>query len=152
MKAQTVVAPTDFGVMGIRNGKERTAVLAARKFTLSDGAAQDLCPAAAYAKTSPDSAVVTDWFLPTPEHLASILGPVQHGTTASRDADALNRVLAAMGGDAVSNGWVFWSCVRRGAGYAWLAGGGLGFLAYSDMSNAYRSLPVSLCRLPEAIL
>ena len=152
MKAQTVVAPTDFGVMGIRNGKERTAVLAARKFTLSDGAAQDLCPAAAYAKTSPDSAVVTDWFLPTPEHLASILGPVQHGTTASRDADALNRVLAAMGGDAVSNGWNFWSCVRCSGSNAWIASGGGGFLAGSGMYGAYRSLPVSLCRLPEAIL
>ncbi len=152
MKAQEAVVPTDFGVTGIRNGKERTAVLAAKKFTLSDGAVQDLCPAAAYAKTSPDSTVVTDWFLPTVEHLAAILGPVQFGTSGSRDADALNRSLRLMGGDAVANSWYFWSCVRYYGTSAWVASGGYGFLAANGMYGGGRSLPVSLYRLPEAIL
>ena len=152
MKAQTVVAPTDFGAAGIRNGKERTAVLAAKSFALSDGEAQDLCPAAVYAKTSPESTVITDWFLPTVEHLASILGPVQYGTSANRDADALNNVLQLMGGDAVSNGRGFWSCVRYGGGSAWYASGGYGFFGGYGMISRYQSLPVSLYRLPEAIL
>lgn len=150
LKANMAVTPTDFGAMGIRNGKERTAILAAKTFTLADGTPQPLCPAAVYAKTSPDCPVISDWFLPTTEHLASILGPVQHGTSANRDADALNKVLWAMGGDAVSNNGYFWSCVRCYGGYAWCANGDSGyFYANGGMCDQYHSTPVSLYRLPE---
>ena len=150
LKANMVVTPTDFGAMGIRNGKGRTAILAAKTFTLADGVEQNLCPAAVYAKTSPDCSVISDWFLPTTEHVASILGPVQHGTSANRDADALNKVLWAMGGDAVSNGRYFWSCVRCYDGYAWCANGDAGYLyANGGMCEWFHSLPVSLYRLTE---
>lgn len=152
LKANMAVIPTDFGAMGIRNGKKRTAILAAKTFTLADGVEQNLCPAAVYAKTSPDSSVISDWFLPTTEHVASILGPVQHGTSANRDADALNKVLWAMGGDAVSNGRGFWSCVRYGGDGAWCASGGSGYFNDGGMGYRLQSLPVSLYRLPEAIL
>lgn len=150
LKANMVVTPTDFGAMGIRNGKERTAILAAKTFTLADGTPQALCPAAVYAKTSPNSSVISDWFLPTAEHVASILGPVQHGTSANRDADALNKVLWAMGGDAVSNGGLFWSCVRYGGLGAWCANGGTGYFGNGGSYSQRQSLPVSLYRLPEA--
>lgn len=150
LKANMVVTPTDFGAMGIRNGKERTAILAAKTFTLADGVEQNLCPAAVYAKTSPDSSVISDWFLPTTEHVASILGPVQHGTSANRDADALNKVLWAMGGDAVSNGGLFWSCLRYGGLGAWCANGGTGHFGNGGSYSLRQSLPVSLYRLPEA--
>lgn len=152
LKANMVVTPTDFGAMGMRNGKERTAILAAKTFTLADGTPQALCPAAVYAKTSPNSSVISDWFLPTAEHVASILGPVQHGTSANRDADALNKVLWAMGGDAVSNGSYFWSCVRYLGRGAWCADGRTGYFNYLDLCLRPQSLPVSLYRLPEAIL
>lgn len=152
LRANIAVTPTDFGAMGIRNGKDRTAVLAAKTFALADGAQQNLCPAAVYAKTSPDSTVITDWFLPTTEQIISVLGPVRHGTSASRDADALNKVLWAMGGDAVSNGSYFWSCARFSGIGAWCAFGGTGYFSSYHMCYRIQSLPVSLYRLPEAIL
>lgn len=150
LKANMVVTPTDFGAMGIRNGKERAAMLAAKTFTLADGTSQPLCPAAFYAKTSPDSSVISEWFLPTAEHIVSILGPVQHETSANRDADALNKVLWAMGGDAVANSSDLWSCVRYDSVSAWCANGGTGYLNSYGMYSSLRSLPVSLYRLPEA--
>ena len=150
LKANMVVTPTDLGALGIRNGKERTAILAAKTFTLADGVKQNLCPAAVYAKTSPDGSVISDWFLPTAEHLASILGPVQHGTSANRDADALNKVLWAMGGDAVSTARSFCSCVRYSVSSAWRADGDAGYFGGNAMYNRLQSLPVSLYRLPEA--
>ena len=57
-----------------------------------------------------------------------------------------------MGGDAVANSWYFWSCVRYYGTSAWVASGGYGFLAANGMYGGGRSLPVSLYRLPEAIL
>lgn len=150
LKANMAVTPTDFGAMGVRNGKERTAILAAKTFTLADGTPQALCPAAVYAKTSPNSSVISDWFLPTVEHVASILGQVQHGTSANRDADALNKVLWAMGGDAVSNGGLFWSCVRYGGLGAWCANGSTCHFSNGGGYSQRQSLPVSLYRLPKA--
>lgn len=150
LKANMVVTPTDFGAMGIRNGKVRTAILAAKTFTLADGVEQNLCPAAVYAKTSPGSSVISDWFLPTAENIASILGPIQHGTSANRDADALNKVLWAMGGNAVANNGYFWSCVNSSGSGAWCASGGAGYFSGNGMNSLCKSLPVSLYRLPEA--
>lgn len=150
LKANMAVTPTDFGAMGICNGKERTAILAAKTFTLADGTSQPLCPAAVYAKTSPDSSVISDWFLPTIEHFASIIGPVQYGTSANRDADALNKVLWAMGGDAVSNSMFFWTGIRYAGESAWFSFASAGYFGSSNLGSIYLSLPVSLYRLPEA--
>lgn len=151
MKAQEAVPQTDWGVLGLNDAKERTAVLASKHYSYG-GNVYALCPAAQSAAVLPQSEVITEWHLPSPKHMQSILSGVQYGTSAARDADAINRVMWRMGGDPVANSRDFWSSVRYYGSNAWGTGGGAGFFYNGGMGNVLWVLPVSLYRLPEAIL
>ena len=151
MKAQEAVPQTDCGVMGLRDAKERTAVLASKHYSYG-GNVYALCPAAQTAVTLPQSEIITDWHLPGTRHLLDILHAVQYGTSAARDADAANRVLWRMGGAPVVNNRFFWSPIRYYGGNAWCVYGSTGYFGYYGMYNDLRVLPVSLYRLPKAIL
>lgn len=151
MKAQEAVPQTDWGVMSLKDAKERTAALASKHYSYG-GNVYALCPAAQSALTLPQSEVITDWHLPSTRQLLDILHDVQHGTSAARDADAANRVLWRMGGDPVANNRGFWSAIRSSGSYAWCALGNAGFFSRSDLCNSFWVLPVSLYRLPQAII
>jgi hypothetical protein len=81
--------------------------------------------------------------------LCGILSTIKHGTTASRDADPVNRALNAIGGSAISNGSHFWSASRCSAINAWYSSG-IGFLSYNFMCVSFLALPVALLDVSEA--
>ena len=151
MKAQEAVPQTDWGVMGLDDAKERTALLASKHYSYG-GNVYALCPAAQTAITLPQSEIITDWHLPSARHLLDILHDVQYGTSAARDADAANRVLWRMGGDPVANNRYFWSAIRFNGYNAWYANGLTGCFFSYGMCYLLWVLPVSLYRLPQAII
>lgn len=143
LKAQMAVDNTHYGVSGIDDAPERTKALAAFKYSLADGVEKPICPAADYCINTATE-VIKDWFLPSPAHLLSILKPVKYGTNGSRNADNLNKVLWAMGGDYISNGRSCWSSFRYGTHGAWVTSGGGGFFGYGHAYCGFQALPVSL--------
>ena len=144
LKAQMAVDNTHYGVSGLDDAPERTKALAAFKYSLADGVEQAMCPLADYCVNT-TTEVIKDWFLPSPAHLLSILKPVKYGTNGSRNADNLNKVLWAMGGDYISNGEGYWSCARAYAEYMWITSDINGFFYGGDgLYGSHQSLPVSL--------
>ena len=143
LKAQMAVDNTHYGVSGLDDAPERTKTLAAFKYSLADGEEKAMCPAADYCVNTATE-VIKDWFLPSPAHLLSILKPVKYGTNGSRNADNLNKVLWAMGGDYISNGRYYWSSFRYSTYNAWITYGYNGFFGYNGAYNGYQALPVSL--------
>lgn len=54
------------------------------------------------------------------------------------------------GADLLPEGSYLWSCLRGGAGYAWVAYGGFGFFDSSGMSHSYVVVPVAHLEKPSA--
>lgn len=148
MKAIEILIPCDRYMAGFKDGLERTKLLAQKTYTTADGSEHILCPAAWHALNDPNTAVFGGWHLGTVEANTLLMKPVQYGTSASRDADLLNKTLWAMGGDAVSNGSDLWSCCRYYSGYAWCFHGGSGSWGHGNLYGGYRVRPLSLNRLP----
>ena len=149
MKSCLPVMPTDFGNMGMHNGKERTAQLASFEFTSSEVAeATPMCKASAYCYNIQSQTVeMGEFWLSTTEELARILDGVEYGTKSDRNADALNKGLNLIGGSPVSNGSLWWSCLRCYSHYAWYASGNYGFFFINNMYVSYGCAPVSLYTL-----
>ena len=140
MAAYKVVKPTDYGNMGMRDGLSRTKAIASYK----DASGEPLSPAANYCLNVNTIALKDSWYLPTVEDLADLLAVIKYGTNASRDSDAINRTLAAMGGSPISNGSSLWSCCRHSSSIAWRANGYYGFFSNYDLCGGLSVVPVSL--------
>lgn len=149
MKSCLPVVPTDFGNMGMHNGKERTAVLASFEFTSAKVAeATPMCKAAAYCYNKQSQTVEKgEFWLPTTEELSRILEGVECGTKSDRNADTLNKGLNLIGGSAISNDSSWWSCLCFNPSVAWRAHGSFGFFYYGYMCTIYGCAPVSLYTL-----
>lgn len=150
MKSCLPVVPTDFGNMGMHNGKERTAVLASFGFTSAKVAeATPMCKAAAYCYNKQSQTVEKgEFWLPTTEELSRILEGVEYGTKSDRNADTLNKGLNLIGGSAISNGSYWWSCLRSGTYSAWVTSGIYSFFSGGSMCYTVRGCaPVSLYTL-----
>lgn len=145
MKSCLPVVPCDYGNMGMHNGKERTQILASFEFTSNKVTTPTaMCKAASYCYNKQSQTVEKgEFWLPTTEELSRIIRDVQYGTNSSRNADALNKGLNLIGGNAVSNGSSWWSCLRCVTGYAWYSSG-YGYFNYGNMNGSYGCLPVSL--------
>ena len=140
MAAYKAVNPTDYGNMGMRDGLSRTKAIASYK----DASGEPLSPAANYCLNVNTIALKESWYLPTVEDLADLLVVIKYGTNTSRNSDAINRTLAAMGGSPISNGSLLWSCCRNSSRYAWIAHGYCGFFYYNDLYSGLSVVPVSL--------
>lgn len=150
MKSCQPVVPTDYGNMGMHNGKERTAVLASFEFTSAKVATPTpMCKAAAYCYNKQSQTVEKgEFWLPTTEEIARILDGVEYGTNSNRNADALNKGLNLIGGSAISNGSTLWSCLRYNTSNAWNAYGNYGFFDnHNSMYYSNGCAPVSLYTL-----
>ena len=146
MKTCIPVVPTDYGNMGMKNGLERTKVLASMMFTSSNVTTQTtMCKAADYCYQKSTTCIPQgNWYLPTTEDVYHILDGVQYGTNSSRDSDPVNKGLNKIGGSAISNGSTLWSCLLYGTLNAWRAYDYGGFF---DGGGVYASgvcVPVSL--------
>lgn len=145
MESCLPVYPTDWGNMGMNNGKARTALLASKKYSSTIKTNEYLCPASAYAYNLETTTIEKgEFWLPTTREIAMILDGVQYSTTNDRNADVLNKALNKIGGSAISNGANWWSCLRFGASGAWCSNGYVGFFGGYYMDYACNVVPVSL--------
>ena len=149
MRSCLPVVPTDYGNMGMHNGKERTQTLASFEFTSNKVAVPTpMCKAASYCAGKQSQTVEKgEFWLPTMEELSRIIKDVEYGTNSSRNADVLNKGLNLIGGNAVSNGSNWWSCLRCYTNGAWCSIGNGGFFNGNNMYNSYGCVPVSLYKI-----
>lgn len=139
MKSCLPVMPTDYGDMGVHNGKSVCNPLA--KITGRNMSSANVIQLmAAFAK--PYNLVGStfsngSFWLPTVEEIAVIL----EGTNTS--TDTLNLGLTAIGGSMVINTSYLWSCLRYDSSYAWNAYGGTGYFDYGSFPNRFAVVPVS---------
>lgn len=141
MAAYMSVCPTDYGNMGIRDGLARTKLIASYKDTFGNPVAS----AANYCYNIDTIALPKgNWYLPTVEDLTDLLRIIKYGTNDSVNSDPINKALAAMGGNTISNGSYLWSCCRYSSGGAWCASGDFGFFSSYSLCGELSAVPVSL--------
>lgn len=151
------VRPTNYGPLGDKatygDGKRNTYQMAGVKFTKQDNTEIVAFPAADYCASvvyNHELLKKGAWQLPDVDTLCGILSTIKHGTTASRDADPVNRALNAIGGSAISNGSYIWSASRYYAYGAWCSCGRYGFLGGINVYYSNLALPVALLDVSEA--
>ena len=141
MAAYMSVCPTDYGNMGMRDGLARTKLIASYKDTFGN----PIAPAANYCHNVDSVALPKgNWYMPTVEDITDLLKVIKYGINSSVNSDPINRTLAAMGGNPISNGSYLWSCCRVSFGGAWYASGGFGFFSYNNLYGGLSAVPVSL--------
>lgn len=141
MAAYMSVCPTDYGNMGIRDGLARTKLIASYKDTFGNPVAS----AANYCYNIDTIALPKgNWYLPTVEDLTDLLRIIKYGTNDSVNSDPINKALAAMGGNTISNGSYLWSCCRYSSNGAWFASGNYGFFGSNSLYGVFSAVPVSL--------
>lgn len=141
MAAYMSVCPTDYGNMGMRDGLARTKLIASYKDTFGEPVA----PAANYCYNVDTVALPKgNWYLPTVEDLTDLLRIIKYGTNGSVNSDPINKTLAAMGGNTISNGSYLWSCCRYSSNFAWYANGYYGFFNFNYLYFGLSAVPVSL--------
>ena len=139
MKSCLPVMPTDYGDMGVHNGKSVCNPLA--KITGRNMSSANVVQLmAAFAK--PYNLVGStfsngSFWLPTVEEIAVIL----EGTNTS--TDPLNLGLTEIGGSMVINTSNLWSCLRYDSSYAWGAGGNAGYFDGGYFPGRFTVVPVS---------
>ena len=139
MKSCLPVTPTDYGDMGVHDGKsicKPLAQITGRKMSSADSVQL----MAAFAK--PYNLIGNtfskgDFWLPTTEEISVILS----GDNDS--SDPLNLGLSAIGGSTILNSAYLWSCLRCGSVGAWVAHGGCGFFGNGNVYGLFRVVPVS---------
>lgn len=141
MAAYMSVCPTDYGNMGMRDGLARTKLIASYKDTFGN----PIAPAANYCHNVDSVALPKgNWYMPTVEDITDLLKVIKYGINSSVNSDPINRTLAAMGGNPISNGSNLWSCCRYSSSSAWLAYGLCGFFSNSNLYIGLSAVPVSL--------
>ena len=140
MKSCLPVTPTDYGDMGVHDGKSICKTLAqitGRKMSSADSVQL----MAAFAKPynlMGNTFSKGDFWLPTTEEISVILS----GDNDS--SDPLNLGLSAIGGSTILNSAYLWSCLRYGSYGAWVANGYSGFFHGSyRFGDSCRVVPVS---------
>ena len=139
MKSCLPVMPTDYGDMGVHNGKSvcnHLAQITGRNMS----SANVVQLMAAFAK--PYNLVGStfskgDFWLPTVEEIAVIL----EGTNTS--SDPLNLGLTSIGGGRIINTANLWSCLRCDSGGAWFAYGSTGYFDGYYFPYRFTVVPVS---------
>ena len=139
MKSCLSVTPTDYGDMGVHDGKsicKPLAQITGRKMSSADSVQL----MAAFAKPyniMGNTFSKGDFWLPTTEEISVIL---------SGDNDSsgpLNLGLSAIGGSTILNSAYLWSCLRCNSGSAWIAVGKRGFFSSYNVGFSYPVVPVS---------
>ena len=139
MKSCLPVTPTDYGDMGVHDGKricEQLAQITGRKMSNSN-VVQLMAAFSKPYNIVGSTFSMGDFWLPTVEEITVILG----GTNTS--TDPLNLGLLAIGGSNIVNSAYLWSCLRCGSSSAWIAGGRFGYFDLNYFPNRFTVVPVS---------
>lgn len=146
MAAYMPVCPTDYGNMGIRDGLARTKLIASYKDTFGNS----IAPAADYCHNVDTVALQKgNWHMLTAEDSTDLLKIIKYGTNSSISSDPINKTLAAIGGNYISNAYNLWTCCRNSQGVTWLASGNLGVFDISYMFSEFFTIPVTEYILPD---
>lgn len=139
MKSCLPVTPTDYGDMGVHDGKSICNPLAQiTGRTMSSATATQLMPAFAKPYNLMGNTFSKgDFWLPTTEEIAVIL------SGSNDSADPLNLGLTAIGGSIIPNSAHLWSCFRCVSYFAWYASGYRGFFRSSGFGGSFTVVPVS---------
>lgn len=140
------VVPCEYGIIGKRNGKEQTDLMAKKMFTSRTvNEPRAMCPASFYCNSVNSKTIDKGEFcLPTLEELSYIFKTIEYGINSSRNADPINECLSKIGGNAVSNGSFWISCFKYSPGLTWLIHGGNGIFDGLSINLSFSVLPVSL--------
>lgn len=145
MAAYKAVKPTDYGNMGMRDGLARTKLIASYKDTFGNS----IAPAADYCCNIDTVALPKgNWYMPTVEDISDLLEVIKYGTTSSVSSDPINKTLAAMGGNPISNNSEPCSCCRILPYGVWYAHGYCGFFSSGGLHVEFLAVPVTEYILP----
>ena len=156
-KYHHIANPAMTGILApeYRDGKANTYKLVGVTFKrASDGERVAKYPAAEYCAAAAFSGVKGldqgDWFMPSMEELADIIGPVSYPTpnSSAANADALNRGLKAINGSQVGNGSDIWTSCRCNHFNAWIFSCNRGNASNNLFYNGYLAVPVALYEIP----
>ena len=139
MKSCLPVTPTDYGDMGVHDGKsicKPLAQISGRKMS-SSGIVPLMASFVKPYNLIGNTFSKGDFWLPTVEEIAVILEEENTST------DPLNLGLAAIGGSTVLNSADLWSCLRYNSSNAWIANGYYGFFSSVYFGFSYKVVPVS---------
>ena len=139
MKSCLPVTPTDYGDMGVHDGKsicKPLAQITGRKMSSSD-IVPLMTPFSKAYNLIGNTFSKGDFWIPTPEEVAVILD----GTNTS--TDPLNLGLTAIGGSTIINTAFLWTCLRCNSSFAWRASGNYGFFSNGFFYSVFRVVPVS---------
>lgn len=139
------VKPTDYGNMGMRDGLARTKLIASYKDTFGN----PIAPAADYCYNIDTVALPKgNWYQPTIEDLTDLLRIVKFGINGDVNSDSINKTLAAMGGNPISNSSLIWSCCRSAPYLGWLADGNTGCFSFNYLCYEVSAVPITEYILP----
>lgn len=146
LKSCLAVHPINTGNMSQKFGKEMGLLYGNKTYTSSKTTtATSMMPAFYYAyHLSGQTFSTGEFWVPTVEDLALILEDIQYGTNSSRDSDILNQALNKIGGSAINNSSLWWSCCRYYSNDSWYSYGTYGIFLNHGMSYTCGVLPVSL--------
>ena len=139
MKSCLPVTPTEYGDMGVHDGKsicKPLAQITGRKMSSADSV-QFMAAFAKPYNLMGNAFSKGDFWLPTTEEISVILS----GDNDS--SDPLNLGLSAIGGSTILNSANLWSCLRYSSRLAWIARGYYGFFNAYGMYSSFRVVPVS---------
>ena len=139
MKSCLPVTPTDYGDMGVHDGKsicKPLAQITGRKMSSADSV-QLMSSFSKPYNLMGNTFSKGDFWLPTTEEISVILS----GDNDS--SDPLNLGLSAIGGSTILNSAYLWSCLRYYSDRAWDADGYYGFFSGNRFSSSFRVVPVS---------
>ena len=139
MKSCLPVTPTDYGDMGVHDGKSICKPLAqiTGRTMSSSTVAQLMTAFAKPYNLIGNTFSKGDFWLPTTEEISVIL------SGSNDSADPLNLGLTAIGGSTVLNSAYLWSCLRYNSYLAWFAYGFYGFFGSVNFNNSFWVVPVS---------
>ena len=139
MKSCLPVTPTDYGDMGVHDGKSICKPLAqiTGRTMSSSTVAQLMTAFAKPYNLMGNTFSKGDFWLPTTEEISVIL------SGSNDSADPLNLGLTAIGGSTVLNSAYLWSCLRCNSNGAWSANGNRGFFGSGGFYYSFRVVPVS---------
>ena len=139
MKSCLPVTPTDYGNMGVHDGKsicKNLAQITGRKMS-SDSVMQLMAAFAKAYNIIGSTFQKGDFWLPTTEEVAVII----EGTNTS--TDPLNLGLSSIGGSMITNTSYLWSCLRYDSVNAWNAHGYRGYFDNGSFPSRLTVVPVS---------
>jgi len=132
------------GILAQASGKEVSEILSSTYTSSVQTTPKAFSAVAAYCHDiTTDFISEGTFYLPSIRELAYIMDGIKNGTTASREADDLNKGLYLLNGGEIKNTVNYWSCSCYSTYHAWYFYGVNGYIHHSVFTNTNGVVPVS---------